>query len=105
MSEHPAVANLRSNQRQLDRDGCEVGVSRQALDEALAHIADMRALLADCYSALHDHYHEGSSSHDQPPEPADEWSSGIVPVFVAIQRATGKNHAELMLEPEARANV
>lgn len=32
---HPAIENLKSNQRQLDRDGCEVGVSRQALDEAL----------------------------------------------------------------------
>lgn len=34
--EHPAIANLRSNQRQLDADGCMVGVSRQALDETLA---------------------------------------------------------------------
>lgn len=34
--EHPAVANLRACQRQLDFDGIEVGVSRQALDETLA---------------------------------------------------------------------
>lgn len=27
--------NLKSNQRQLDMDGCEVGVSRQAVDETL----------------------------------------------------------------------
>lgn len=32
---HPAIENLKSNQRQLDMDGCEVGVSRQALEEAL----------------------------------------------------------------------
>ena len=30
-----AYENLRSCQRQLDADGCEVGVSRQALDEIL----------------------------------------------------------------------
>ena len=28
-----ASDNLKSNQRQLDMDGCEVGVSRQAVDE------------------------------------------------------------------------
>lgn len=33
---HAAVANLRACQRQLDMDGCEVGVSRQALEETLA---------------------------------------------------------------------
>lgn len=40
MSEHRAVANLRANQRQLDMDGCEVGVSRQALDETLALLTE-----------------------------------------------------------------
>lgn len=34
--EHPAVANLRAHQTQLDADGIMVGVSRQALDELLA---------------------------------------------------------------------
>lgn len=37
--------NLRSNQRQLDMDGCEVGVSRQALDETLEQHANMLATL------------------------------------------------------------
>jgi hypothetical protein len=32
----PAFDNLKTHQRQLDADGCEVGVSRQALDEVLA---------------------------------------------------------------------
>jgi hypothetical protein len=31
-----AISNLRGNQRQLDMDGCEVGVSRQALEEVLS---------------------------------------------------------------------
>lgn len=31
-----ALENLKSNQRQLDADGCEVGVSRQALEELIA---------------------------------------------------------------------
>lgn len=35
-----ALNALRNNQRQLDFDGCEVGVSRQALDEAVAFIDD-----------------------------------------------------------------
>ena len=35
-AEHPAIANLRNSQKQLDADGTMVGVSRQALDEALA---------------------------------------------------------------------
>jgi hypothetical protein len=30
-----AIDNLKHNQRQLDMDGCEVGVSRQALEEVL----------------------------------------------------------------------
>lgn len=32
-----AIENLRACQRQLDMDGCEVGVSRQALEIVLAH--------------------------------------------------------------------
>lgn len=32
-----ALENLRACQRQLDMDGCEVGVSRQALEIVLAH--------------------------------------------------------------------
>lgn len=35
-----ALANLRDNQRQLDADGTEVGVSRQALNEVLEAFAD-----------------------------------------------------------------
>lgn len=30
-----AIENLREHQRQLDADGCEVAVSRQAVDETL----------------------------------------------------------------------
>ena len=42
---HPdAISALRDNQRQLDMDGCEVGVSRQAVDEVLAALD--RALTA-----------------------------------------------------------
>lgn len=39
----PAWTNLTTNQRQLDMDGCEVGVSRQAVDEtvdAVLHASD-----------------------------------------------------------------
>ena len=34
-----AIKHLTNNQRQLDMDGCEVGVSRQALDEVLDYIS------------------------------------------------------------------
>lgn len=47
---HPAIENLIDNQRQLDADGCEVGVSRQALDEAISITAD---LLVGLEEALH----------------------------------------------------
>lgn len=40
-----ALDNLRTCQRQLDADGCEVGVSRQALDETLDSYDE---LLAAC---------------------------------------------------------
>jgi hypothetical protein len=40
-----ASDNLRTNQRQLDMDGCEVGVSRQAVEETLAEYDDMLAAL------------------------------------------------------------
>jgi hypothetical protein len=33
-----AIKNLREYQKQLDMDGCHVGVSRQALDEVLDYI-------------------------------------------------------------------
>lgn len=50
--EHPAVANLREHQRQLDADGCEVGGSRQALDETLALLDAMRLRLKNMVHAL-----------------------------------------------------
>lgn len=42
---HPAIINLRDYQRQLDMDGCEVGVSRQAVDETLTVTTDLLAAL------------------------------------------------------------
>ena len=39
----PAEINLRECQKQLDMDGCQVGVSRQALEEALDELASLRA--------------------------------------------------------------
>ena len=40
-----AAENLKSHQRQLDADGTEVGVSRQALDEALSEYAELLGAL------------------------------------------------------------
>lgn len=40
-----ASENLKTNQRQLDADGCEVGVSRQAVEETLEQHNAMRAAL------------------------------------------------------------
>jgi len=36
-----AIQNLRENQQQVDMEGVMVGVSRQALDESLAYIAEL----------------------------------------------------------------
>lgn len=47
---HPAITNLRDCQRQLDMDGCEVGVSRQALDETLALLNEALAELKWCFT-------------------------------------------------------
>lgn len=47
-----AIAALRDNQRQLDMDGCEVGVSRQALDELLAGYDAAEAKVAALTEAL-----------------------------------------------------
>jgi hypothetical protein len=38
---HPAIRNLIEHQRQLDADGIEVGVSRQAVDEAIEITTDL----------------------------------------------------------------
>lgn len=38
-----AIVQLRNHQRQLDQDGCFVGVSRQALDEVLRFIEEQKA--------------------------------------------------------------
>jgi hypothetical protein len=43
MDKHPAIENLRTNQTQLDADGCMVGVSRQAVEETLTEIERLRA--------------------------------------------------------------
>lgn len=40
-AEHPAITQLRDHQRQLDADGCEVGVSRQAIDETLEIVGEL----------------------------------------------------------------
>jgi hypothetical protein len=69
---------------------------RQTIDRAADELERLRALLPDCYARLHDHYREGGGGYMEPPSPADEWSYGIIPLFVAIQNATGKNHNELL---------
>lgn len=67
---HPAVENLTSSQKQLDADGCMVGVSRQALDETLELMGKMHAALveakdglASCYQVC-DYPANGRSSQD-----------------------------------------
>lgn len=49
---YSAIENLIENQKQLDADGCMVGVSRQALDEALALMGKMHGALKEAESAL-----------------------------------------------------
>lgn len=51
-----ALDALRTGQRQLDQDGVFVGVSRQALDEVLTHIAAL-AVALDKSQTIPDHEH------------------------------------------------
>lgn len=46
-----AIDALTNGQRQLDMDGCEVGVSRQALDETLAYLALLETRAVETVSA------------------------------------------------------
>lgn len=54
-----AADNLRTSRRQIDMDGCEVGVSRQALDETLDELDAMRASLR----AIRNHWNEFGPEH------------------------------------------
>lgn len=56
--------NLKSNQRQLDADGCEVGVSRQALDETLAQYDDMLDALKTALRMVEKEFPNGQAAID-----------------------------------------
>ena len=61
-----AIQHLTEHQRQLDMDGCHVGVSRQALDEVLAYVARMQeanGILEDALQEVGDDY-PGSSCQE-----------------------------------------
>ncbi len=49
---HPAIENLTARQRQLDMDGCEVAVSRQAVDETLEVATALYEALEACADDL-----------------------------------------------------
>ena len=70
-TEHPAITALRDNQRQLDADGCEVGVSRQAADEVLALLDAFRTAASAGMHALRS-YQYGNGSPDLAASVADE---------------------------------
>jgi len=57
---HPAIENLRNCQRQLDMDGCEVGVSRQAVDETLAEIDRLHSALAEAQEIIDTRTHNAT---------------------------------------------
>ena len=66
---HEALSALKNNQRQLDMDGCEVGVSRQALDEAVtfieAVVAEIEMKFAEAL-ASHANQSSGVVSQESP---------------------------------------
>jgi len=63
---NPAIENLKTNQKQLDADGCMVGVSRQALDETLTLFDNLVAMLEKCAERLEesDGYYTGQKDHE-----------------------------------------
>lgn len=61
-----AIQNLTKYRRQLDTDGCHVGVARQALDEVLVYVARMQeanGILEDALQEVGDDY-PGSSCQE-----------------------------------------
>jgi ABC-type nitrate/sulfonate/bicarbonate transport system substrate-binding protein len=54
MGEHPAIENLANSQRQLDADGCEVAVSRQAVEETLEITRELLAALHRVWDDIDD---------------------------------------------------
>lgn len=58
-----ALAALKNNQRQLDVDGCEVGVSRQALDMAIEWIEKKQAVLEEAVELAQEVLRRTSSLH------------------------------------------
>jgi hypothetical protein len=90
--EHHAVANLRTNQRQLDADGCEVGVSRQALDETLSLVdvlmAALICLIPQTFSG--DFKRSAEIAHwERERDLGDEYAPSVLAAFAAIDIATG----------------
>lgn len=47
-----AIENLKAHQEQLDADGIMVGVSRQALEEALEYVGKLHAVLTKAEGKL-----------------------------------------------------
>ena len=77
----PASAHLRAHQRQLDVDGVEVAVSRQALEEVLVHLdrlAEANGILEDALQEVGDDY-PGSS--------CQEWCRNQVKAARAVMEA------------------
>jgi hypothetical protein len=76
-----ASDNLAANQRQLDMDGCEVGVSRQAVEETLAEYVRMRDALEKIIplDIHHRTYGDGSES------------TGCGPIALIAKRALGRH--------------
>ena len=89
--EMTARTALRDHQRQIDMDGVEVGVSRQALDEVLGELQQQDATIARLEAAIRTEiaYHEGTESHyraeqlkqalQQQEQSHREWSYGSGP--------------------------
>lgn len=53
-AQQTAWGNLANSQRQLDADGCEVGVSHQAIDETLAELKRCYEVIGALLAALTD---------------------------------------------------
>ena len=89
-----ALAALKNGQRQLDQDGVEVGVSRQALDELIAAFEARTALSAQGWRDITE---DDLPPHGipvllwSPPSPSDPNGSGLVEAVPFSTGTRGKD--------------
>lgn len=94
----PAFQNLMTSQRQLDADGAEVGVSRQALDEVMAE-------LEYAYRAIHFGYTFGTFDFSILKEKSAKFVANRDSLRSGEARRAGRNYRVLGTPVNSRPSI